>query len=119
MLAAVGLAAVALIARRRERLGLWWLAILAPALVVGVSGAWTSHSAARLQYRGVLVALDAVHQLAAAAWIGGLLHLLAAAFPRPGDPRPGTFLRPFSSGAPVSVAAPVVARGGPSLLSVD
>jgi len=29
MLAAVGLAAVALIARRRERLGLWWLAILA------------------------------------------------------------------------------------------
>ncbi|PYN62694.1 MAG: copper resistance protein [Candidatus Rokuibacteriota bacterium] len=119
MLAAVGLAAVALIARRRERLGLWWLAILAPALVVGVSGAWTSHSAARLQYRGVLVALDAVHQLAAAAWIGGLVHLVAAAFPRPGDQRPVTFLRRFSSVALVSVAALVVAGVGLSLVYVD
>src|SRR3989442_9184926 len=99
MLAAVGLAAVALIARRRERFGLWWLAILAPALVVGVSGAWTSHSAARLQHRGALVTPDPVHQLAAAAWIRGVLHPAAPAFPPPGDPRPVPVPRRVSSGA--------------------
>jgi len=119
MLAAVGLAAGALAARRRERLGLWWLLILLPALVVGVSGAWTSHSAARLQHRGVLIALDAVHQLAAAAWIGGLVHLVAAAFPSPGELQPARLLRRFSSVALASVAALVVAGVGLSLVYVD
>jgi putative copper resistance protein D len=119
MLAAVGLAVGGFAARRRERLGLWWVAILAPALVVGVSGAWTSHSAARLQYRGLLMTLDAVHQLAAAAWIGGLVHLIVAAFPRPGELRPVTLLRRFSSVALTSVAALVVAGVGLTLVYVD
>src|SRR3989442_3852874 len=92
--------------------------MLARAFVGGLSGAGTSHSAARLQYRGVLVALDAVHQVAAAAWIGGLVPLLAAAFPRPRDQRPVTFLPPFSSVALGSGAAPVVPGVRPSLVYV-
>ncbi len=118
-LAAVGLAAGALAARRRERLGGWWGLILGAALVVGVSGAWTSHSAARLEHRGVLMALDALHQLAAAAWIGGLVHLVAFAFPHRDEPRPGTLLRRFSSVALTSVTALVLAGIGLIFVYVD
>src|SRR5256886_8494645 len=100
-------------------LGLSGQAIAVGGVVLGVSGAGTSHSAARLQYRGVLVALDAAHQRAAAAWLGRFVHLVAGAFPRPGDQRPVTFLRRFSSVALVSVAALVVAGVGLSLVYVD
>src|SRR5262245_59286642 len=105
VLAAGGLAAAAVVARARGRLGGWWGVLLGTALIVGVSGAWTSHSAARLEHRGILMALDVLHQLAAAAWIGGLVHLVAAAFPTRDEPRPVTLLRRFSSVAMAAVAA--------------
>jgi copper resistance protein D len=38
----------------------------------------TTHSAARLEYRFVAVMLTLVHQVAAAAWIGGMPYLLVA-----------------------------------------
>src|SRR5207247_8032392 len=47
MLAAVGLAAVPLVARRRERLRPRRPAILAPALALGVRGRWARHTRAR------------------------------------------------------------------------
>jgi len=37
-----------------------------------VAGAWTSHRRPRSGHRATLMALDALHQLAAAVWIGGL-----------------------------------------------
>ena len=96
ILAAAGLAVAAVAARDRGRLGGWWGLLLGTALIVGVSGAWTSHSAARLEHRGVLMALDALHQLAAAAWIGGLVHLVATAFSRRDEPRPVALLRRYA-----------------------
>ena len=56
---------------------------LAPAILLAAALAaaapWTSHAAARLESRGILILLDGAHQLAAAVWIGGLVHLTAAA----------------------------------------
>ena len=119
ILAAAGLAVAAVAARDRGRLGGWWGLLLGTALIVGVSGAWTSHSAARLEHRGVLMALDALHQLAAAAWIGGLVHLVATAFSRRDEPRPVALLRRFSSLAMVAVAALVIGGVGLTLVYVD
>jgi putative copper resistance protein D len=52
-----------------------WLALtLGTAGLVG-SSAVLSHAVARVEYRLLLLGLDAVHQLAAAVWVGGLAHL--------------------------------------------
>src|SRR5436190_578710 len=51
-------------------------------VALATSAAWTSHAAARLGPRGLLLALDALHQLAAAAWIGGLGLLIVLALGR-------------------------------------
>src|SRR5215472_7452348 len=52
------------------------LPILAGAIVL--SSVLTSHAMARLDYRFPLVVLTALHQLATAAWLGGLPYLLIA-----------------------------------------
>jgi putative copper resistance protein D len=65
--------------------------------VLAVAAPWTSHAAARLDSRGVLLLLDGAHQLAAAVWIGGLVHLTAAAFRRGDRPWPVAVLRRFSN----------------------
>ncbi|MBL1262685.1 copper resistance D family protein [Candidatus Methylomicrobium oryzae] len=49
-------------------------AILAVALIIG--GAWLVHAVARFENRALLMAITAVHQTAAGAWIGGVLQLL-------------------------------------------
>src|SRR5207245_1923890 len=72
----------------------------------------------RLEHRGVLMALDALHQLAAAAWIAGLVHLAATAFSRRDEPRPVALLRRFSSLAMVAATALVIGGGGLTLVSV-
>src|SRR2546428_1452422 len=77
VLACVGLVVGCLRVRRVAGTGLGWVALLGGALVLAMSAAWTSHAAARLGPRGLLLTLDGLHQVAAAAWVGG-----------PGPPRP-------------------------------
>ena len=52
--------------------------LLLSAGAIIVSSVLTSHALARLEYRILLAALTALHQLATAAWIGGLPYLLIA-----------------------------------------
>src|SRR5207248_3221375 len=85
--AAAAVVVGALAVRRAPRVGTWWPLLLGAVVALVVSAAWTSHAAARLDHRALLLALDAVHQLAAAAWIGGLLHLVVTALHR--DPVAG------------------------------
>jgi putative copper resistance protein D len=63
-----------------------------------------------VEARGLLLALDAAHQVAAAAWVGGLLHLVVHAA-RAGHEAPPvrTLVARFSTLALVSVAALVAA----------
>src|SRR5512143_2490867 len=58
----------------RARVGAGWL--LLPALCVLLGATATSHAAARLDDRPLLLALTFVHQAAVALWIGGLPSLL-------------------------------------------
>ena len=111
IVAAAGLALHALRLRRRggsvPRVG---LSLLAAALAVVAP--WTSHAAARLESRPILLFLDGVHQLAAAVWIGGLVHLITAAFRRGDRPWAVVVLRRFSNVALGSVGALVAAGVG-------
>ncbi|HYL86025.1 MAG TPA: CopD family protein [Candidatus Angelobacter sp.] len=52
--------------------------LLLPAAAIIVSSTLTSHSMARLDYRLPLLFITALHQLATAAWLGGLPYLLIA-----------------------------------------
>jgi copper resistance protein D len=52
--------------------------LLLPAAAIIASSVMTSHAMARLDYRAPLVAFTALHQLATAAWLGGLPYLLIA-----------------------------------------
>jgi copper resistance protein D len=66
-----------------------------------VAAVMTSHSAARLDHRAILIGLTAAHHLAGAAWIGGLPYLLLA-LTRTSDPSAcKTVLRRFSSTATI------------------
>ncbi|HSE03389.1 MAG TPA: CopD family protein [Methylomirabilota bacterium] len=87
-----------------------WPATVALAAVIAVAAPWTSHAAARLDSREVLLLLDGVHQLGAAVWIGGLVHLTAAAFRRGDRPWPVALLRRFSNLA-VGAVIVLVAAG--------
>lgn len=52
--------------------------LLLPAAAIVASSVLTSHAMARLEYRLPLVFVTALHQLATAAWLGGLPFLLIA-----------------------------------------
>lgn len=52
--------------------------LLLPAAAIIASSVLTSHAMARLEYRLSLVLVTALHQLATAAWLGGLPFLLIA-----------------------------------------
>jgi putative copper resistance protein D len=103
-----GLIAVAWRLRRRDGRG-GWLALLALAVALAAASALTSHAAGRVADREILLALDGLHQIAVAAWIGGLVHLTAAAAGRDPVPWPPLGLRRFSALALASVGTLVVA----------
>src|SRR5438105_15119431 len=69
-------AALALTMTRRAVSGRVWAALAVTATLLVASSAVVSHAVARVEWRAPLVALDALHQLAAALWVGGLAHLL-------------------------------------------
>jgi len=93
--------------------------LLPPAILLAatlaVAAPWTSHAAARLESRGILIVLDGAHQLAAAVWIGGLVHLIAAAVRRRERPWPVPLLRRFSNLAVGAVIGLVAAGVGLTL----
>jgi putative copper resistance protein D len=83
-----------------------WAALSVGAVGLVATSAVLSHAVARLDNRGVLLALDAAHQLAAAVWVGGLAHLALYAAWR----RRHASLLPTRPELQREAAAPVVRR---------
>jgi putative copper resistance protein D len=108
-LAAVVLIIAALAVRRAPRVGTWWPLLLGGAAAMIISASWMSHAAARLEHRTLLLVLDAIHQVAASAWIGGLLCLIVVVFRRGDTPAPAVIVQRFSALALVAVSVLVVA----------
>jgi putative copper resistance protein D len=96
-----------------------WVALIGLSLVLVASSAWMSHAAARLEHRAALLGLDTLHQFAAAVWVGGLVHLMAAAFRSGEPPWPVAMLRRFSAMALVAVTMLVAAGAGLSVYYID
>jgi copper resistance protein D len=69
---------VAVRLRRARATGARWSILAITVVGATAVGAWASHAAARLTGREWSMALDAVHQVAVALWVGGLVHLLVA-----------------------------------------
>jgi putative copper resistance protein D len=111
----IGCAALA----RRPDWRPWWIALAALTVLLGIGTAWTSHAAGRLGPRAGLLILDALHQIAAGVWIGGLLHLILVASSRAEAGWSVALLKRFSATAFVSVAVLIVAGVGLSLSYVD
>ena len=53
-----------------------WIMAAIVALPMIISGAWLVHAAGRFENQFVLMSLTVIHQLAAAAWIGGVFQLV-------------------------------------------
>ncbi len=119
ILASVALLGAALAVRRRPRVGLWWAVLLGSAVTLVVSAAFLSHGVARLDRRAALMTLDALHQLAAGAWIGGLVHLTIVAFPTREEGVPPALLQRFSTMACSAVAVLIAAGVGLTFGYVD
>jgi putative copper resistance protein D len=96
---AVVVAGVAVrLARRPAGAGAWSTLGAAAVALVGAS-AVLSHAVARVEDRALLLLLDALHQLAAAVWIGGLAHLTAYAALRARAARPPRSVGAAAAGA--------------------
>ena len=54
-----------------------WIQAALTILPLIISAAWLVHGASRLEDRGLLMTLTVSHQIAAAAWVGGIFQLLA------------------------------------------
>jgi len=106
------------LARHPDRSG-WWIALVGFTALLGIGSAWTSHAAGRLGPRALLLLLDALHQVAAAVWIGGLLHLTVSGAMRAQMPSGAALLKRFSTVATVAVATLIVTGAGLTLAYVD
>lgn len=62
--------------RNTQSTALWAVTTVLGTLVLA-AGAWLTHGASRLQDSSALMAMTVVHQVAAAVWIGGTIHLTA------------------------------------------
>jgi putative copper resistance protein D len=109
---ALAVGGLALILARRATGPTAWNALSALALAFVVTSAVLSHAVARVEQRAVLLTLDALHQVAAAVWIGGLAHLTLWATRR-GDDGPlaagVALLRRFSNLALAAVLTLIAA----------
>lgn len=85
---AVALAVLAARLGRRPAGRAAWLGLVAMAAALVASSAALSHAAARVEGRLLPGLLDALHQLAAAVWVGGLAHLTLLAVRSRREPRP-------------------------------
>jgi putative copper resistance protein D len=119
MALAAGVIAATVVQRRdpaRARLSALRVAL---ALGLGLMAAGTSHAAARVEGRFLLLVLDALHQIAAFVWIGGLFHLIVTALSERVTTWPGLLLPRFSALALGAVAAIVVSGFGLSITYID
>jgi copper resistance protein D len=116
--ACVGLVAGCRMLWRGDRVSGAWL-VLASSVALAAGSAGMSHAMGRVDHRPLLLALDALHQLAAAVWVGGLVHLMATAWHRGPSSWSWTMLRRFSTLAFGSVVALVLAGVGLSVAYVD
>src|SRR5262249_59043156 len=53
-----------------------WGSSARPAALLVATGAWLVHAASRLEGRGELMVLTALHELGAASWAGGVAQLV-------------------------------------------
>jgi putative copper resistance protein D len=74
---ALMVAALGLVERRRARGR--WVAALALAMLLMLDAAWLAHAVSRLEGRAPLMAVTVLHQLGAAVWVGGIIHLVGVA----------------------------------------
>ena len=94
----VGVAVLASLMARRAADNIAWAALAAGAGLLVASSAVVSHAVARVEWREALITLDAVHQVTAAVWVGGLLHLALAGFAAAGaDVDVASVIRRFST----------------------
>jgi putative copper resistance protein D len=96
------------------------LALLAAAAAgLAVAAAFTSHAAARVTERALPLAFDALHQLAASVWVGGLIHLVATTLARRAPIDEKEVLPRFSAMALGAVATLLASAGALTWLYVD
>ncbi|HVS26298.1 MAG TPA: CopD family protein [Burkholderiales bacterium] len=57
--------------------GAAWAASLAAAILLMISGAWLVHAVSRLEGTVPLMVMTILHQLGAAVWVGGIIHLVS------------------------------------------
>jgi putative copper resistance protein D len=85
-----------------------WTTAAVVALPMIISGAWLVHAAGRFENQFILMSLTVIHQLAAAAWIGGIFQLVNLWFLRQGKQIPAglwpLMLNRFSKFGMASVA---------------
>lgn len=112
--AALGIALLARVGLRRT---LPWIGLLAAAIIAGSTA--TSHAAARMGQRDILLIADALHQLGAAAWIGGIPYFLMTLRRCRTGEAIRTVGRRFSVMSMVSVATLVAAGVLMSLAYID
>jgi putative copper resistance protein D len=93
-------------------------AALIACLSILAGSTMTSHSAGRVEYRWLLMALTLGHHAAGGAWIGGLPYLLVALRHTPDDAIAGRLTRRFSRLAMGSVAALTGAGGALGIVYV-
>jgi putative copper resistance protein D len=102
---ALGVAAIALRLARHPG-GPWaWGALGLGATGLVAASAVLSHAIARVEHRELLLGVDALHQVAAAVWVGGLAHLVLYALRGNGHDRAREIVQRFSRLAFVSVLA--------------
>lgn len=94
------------------------LACAVPALLVLAASVGMSHAAARLENRGPLLVLTALHHIGTAAWIGAMPFLLIALRREDSQSMTARYARRFSVLAIVSVAVLLVGGIGMALFYV-
>ena len=94
-------------------------AVIAAATALVLLAPWTSHAAARVGGRWSLLTLDAIHQVAAWIWIGGLAQLVVVAARGRAATWPTPLLQRFSTVALGSVIALVLAGAALSWRYID
>lgn len=95
-------AAAALALRRTPDSRGWAALLLAPMVVLSFVGALASHAIGRLDSRGWLWSVSALHQVAAGAWVGGLICAALLGARRDSD-APERWLHRFSALAAAAV----------------
>ncbi|HZU10284.1 MAG TPA: CopD family protein [Pseudacidobacterium sp.] len=108
--AALTISAAALFFLLRLRSGRGLFVCALPAVLVLAASVGMSHAAARLEYRGPLLVLTALHHIGTAAWIGAMPFLLMALRREGRQSAAARYARRFSAMAIVGVA--VLLTGG-------